>query len=135
VVGSGFESHQGRNNLHITICTDGSHLTRHIAPPQSRGRARFVRFDLAFGAGRWDSCHASFEFKGLPRCGIICHWHKCGVAVGLWFTTSGHGAVDLLLHNKIEEVQDLLVGLSFSWGLCLGGLSKSTAAPATFWLA
>jgi hypothetical protein len=45
------------------------------------------------GPVRWDPCHASFELEGLLRCGIVCHWCRHGVVVGLRFAASRHGAI------------------------------------------
>lgn len=91
------------------------HLTHHIPPPRPVARRAPRTSTWILESARWDPCNASFELERSPRRGIVCHWRRCGIAVGLWFMTLGHGALGLLLHNKIEEVPDLLVGLPFAW--------------------
>lgn len=99
-------------------------LTRPITSllPNSVAKRAPCASTWLFGPARWDLCHASFEIERTPRRGIVCRWRGRGVAIGLWFTTSGHGALGLLLHNMTEEVPALLVGLLFAWCSRLGEL-------------
>jgi hypothetical protein len=72
-----------------------------------------MRFDLS-GAGEVGPVPRFLQARELSRRGIVCCWHGCGVAVGLRFTTLGHGALSLLLQSKTEEVLYLPVGLPFA---------------------
>lgn len=68
--------------------------------------------------------HAFFDLQGLPRCDIVCHWHRCGAPIGPHLVTLRHRALGLLSQSEAEKVSDFLVDSFLARSILLGEFVK-----------
>jgi hypothetical protein len=65
-----------------------------------------------------------FVLEHLSRRSIIFRRRRRGMLVDPWLSTSRHGTLGLLLHRKVENTPDLVMGPPFDQSLGLGELIK-----------